>query len=68
VKPGPLLLPDGSEEYHIQEIVEEKGRGRGQKYRVQWAGWGESDDIWLRRSELIETEALDKWEQAKEGV
>jgi len=26
-KPGPLLLPDGSEEYHIQEIVEEKGKG-----------------------------------------
>jgi len=32
------------------------------------AGWGESDDIWLRRSEQIETEALDKWEQAKGGV
>jgi hypothetical protein len=34
---------------------------RGQQYLVHWQGYGPEYDLWLSRSELLETEALASW-------
>jgi hypothetical protein len=48
-RPGPVLTKNGMEEYHIEKIVDERNRGRGYQYLVRWAGYPESDDLWLPR-------------------
>jgi hypothetical protein len=65
-RPGPILTEDGTEEWHIDKIVDERRRGRGTQYLVRWSGYGPESDDWLPRSELEDTEALDIWENAEE--
>ena len=75
-QPPPELVYDeqtghASEEYQIDEIVDERWRryGRGQprrEFRVTWKGW---DDItWEPEMSLQDTAALDRWEHRAAGV
>lgn len=44
-QPGPVITPDGSQEWTIDRILDERTRGR--QYLIQWVGWGPEEDRWL---------------------
>jgi hypothetical protein len=60
-RPGHILTPAGVEEYTIEEIIDERRRGRGMQYLVCWQGYGLEEDRWLPRRELNDCQALDNW-------
>ena len=60
--PKLLVTPDGSEEYFIDEILEHRPRGWGHQFLVHWSRYGPQHDLWLPRSELLETEVLALYE------
>lgn len=59
---GPIVTTEGSTEFFIEKILDEWPWGRGKQYLVCWKGYGADSDLWLPRSELLETEALEQWE------
>jgi Chromo (CHRromatin Organisation MOdifier) domain len=59
--PGPVITPDGQEEWLIDRILDEWAQDQGRQYLVRWRGWGTEEDRWLPGCELLETEALDRW-------
>lgn len=61
-RPGPVVTADGEEEWLVEAIIDERVRGRGKQYLVQFAGYGPDHNRWLPRRDLLENEALDKWE------
>jgi hypothetical protein len=62
--PDPVTI-EGSQEYFIEKIVDERRRRKGTQYLVRWRGEGPEGDIWLAASELDECEALDNWIRRK---
>ena len=60
-QPGPVVTEDGTHEWLIDRIIDERTRGRGRQYLVRWRGWGPEEDRWLAGRELTDTEALDNW-------
>lgn len=62
-KPGPVVTPDGVEEFFIDRILDSRHRGRGWQYLVRWQGYGIEDDKWLPRRDIEDTIALDRWLQ-----
>ncbi|RDB23205.1 Transposon Tf2-9 polyprotein [Hypsizygus marmoreus] len=64
-RPGPVVTADGASEYFIEKIIDERPRGRGKQYLVRWMGYAADSDLWLPRSELKDTTALDLWEAAQ---
>ncbi|RDB24931.1 hypothetical protein Hypma_007676 [Hypsizygus marmoreus] len=60
-QPGPIITPDGEEEYFVDSIVDEQKRGRSWQYLVQWSGYGPEADLWRPAVEMKDTVALDKW-------
>jgi hypothetical protein len=65
-RPGPITTEDGEEEWEIDEIIDERRRGRGVQYLVRWTGHGSEDERWLPGRELAECEALDRWLAGKD--
>jgi hypothetical protein len=62
--PNPVTI-EGSQEYFIEKIVDERRQRKGTQYLVRWQGEGPEGDIWLAASELDECEALDNWIRRK---
>jgi len=62
--PQPIVTEDGQMEYFIEQIIDEQPRGQGKQYLVRWLGYRLESDLWLPRSELLMTEALEKWEES----
>jgi hypothetical protein len=62
-RPGPVLNEDGVEEYVVDKILDSRRRGRGWSYYVSWKGYGPEDNLWLPRAQLVDCEALDRWEE-----
>jgi hypothetical protein len=62
---GPVVTEEGLEEYHIEKIIDERKRGHGYQYLMQWSGYSEGDDLWLPQRELENCEALDRWKAHK---
>lgn len=60
-KPPAVDMEDGSVEYLIRNIIDERKWGNGHRYLVRWTGYGPEEDRWLSGSELTDTEALDIW-------
>jgi hypothetical protein len=60
-QPGPIVMPDGKEEWLIDRILDERVQGKGHQYLVCWCGWGPEEDRWLPGQDLADTEALDIW-------
>jgi len=60
-KPPAITMEDGSEEYFIRDIIDERRCGRGYRYLVRWVGYGAEEDRWLKGADLKNTEALDIW-------
>jgi hypothetical protein len=42
--PDPVVTEDGSMEYFIWDIIDEKRCGRGYRYLMQWVGYGPEED------------------------
>ncbi|THH06299.1 hypothetical protein EW146_g9654 [Bondarzewia mesenterica] len=61
-RPGPLVSVDGFDEWEIDRIIDQRRRGRGFQYLVQWKGWGHEDSCWISGRELDDCAALDAWE------
>ena len=65
-----LERPDAIDEeqniYEVSRIVDERRRGRGRQYLVEWAGWGEQGREWKAETELRRTapEVLRDWQLA----
>ena len=55
------VVTENSEEWFINQIVDERKRGRGYQYLVWWVGEGPEKELWLPQSELEDCEALDVW-------
>ena len=49
--PAPVAIDDETE-YVVDRIVRHRGRPRHYQYLVRWAGYDESEDMWLPESEL----------------
>ena len=58
--PNPINV-DGSQEFFIEKIVDERKRKQGTQYLVRWRGEGPEGDLWLNADDLEECEALDTW-------
>ena len=65
--PGPIVTADGSTEYFVEKILDKRARGRGHQYLVRWLGYRPEHDLWLPTSELVDTEALQKYEATVNG-
>lgn len=61
-RPGPIVTEEGTTEYFVEKILDERPRGRGKQYLVCWKGYGPEADLWQPRSEMLDTEVLVKWE------
>lgn len=59
--PHVVQMPDGSTEYVIDQILDERKIGRGLQYLVRWRGEGLEEDRWLPRRELEKCKALNVW-------
>jgi hypothetical protein len=60
-EPGPIINEDGDEEWFIEDIIDERARGRGKQYLVRFSGYGPEGDRWLPGREVAQAEALDRW-------
>jgi len=56
-----------SEEYVVDSIVAQKGRGKNMHYMVKWKGYEMDPEAWTPRGNLKETLALAQWEKALKG-
>lgn len=61
--PGPIMTEEGSTEYFVDHILDERPQGRGKQYLVRWKGNGPEADLWLPQSKMLETEALLTWKE-----
>lgn len=61
-RPDPILVND-EEEFFVEAIIDEKGRGARRKFLVHWRGYPSSDDSWLPLAEVGELEAFEAWEK-----
>ena len=50
-KPGPLII-DGHEEFEVENVLDSRFRYRWLWYLVKFAGWPNSDNMWLPHLEL----------------
>jgi hypothetical protein len=61
-RPGPIDV-DGEEEFEVEAIVDEKGKGRGLRYLVKWRGYPDTDNGWEPLANVKGTEALKRWKE-----
>jgi hypothetical protein len=63
--PGPIDV-EGHPEYEVEEILQERRRGRGIQYLVKWKGYGHEENTWEPKSSLINAqEALKEFSRRK---
>lgn len=60
-EPGPIVTPDGEEEFYVEKILDRRPVGRGWRYLVRWLGYGPGSDSWLPGREVKELAALDEY-------
>ncbi|GAA5985616.1 hypothetical protein JCM11641_004993 [Rhodosporidiobolus odoratus] len=63
-RPEPMDV-EGIDEYIVEHIVDEKGRGKTQKFLVKWVGYPESENTWEPLAHVEDTEAMERWEEKK---
>jgi hypothetical protein len=62
--PPPIVI-DGTDEYEVEEILNERKASRGMQYLVKWKGYPQSEATWEPRGQLAK-HALDvvkDWEE-----
>ncbi|KAL1939191.1 hypothetical protein VTO73DRAFT_10232 [Trametes versicolor] len=60
-EPGPVVTPDGEEEYFVERILDRRRVGRGYQYLVRWLSYGPGSDSWLPGREVESLAALDNF-------
>ena len=66
LEPPPDVI-DGSEEYEVEAILSEKGKGRKKKYLVAWRGYSDQDNEWVDAKDIENAqEALEEYRKRKE--
>lgn len=63
--PPPPVEVDGETEYEVEAILDERQRHGKTQCLVRWKGYDESHNSWEPISELEDTEAYEKWKNAK---
>jgi hypothetical protein len=51
-RPPPPEIVEGEERYEVEEIIDNRMRGRKLQYLVQWKGYGLKENLWLLESDL----------------
>ncbi|GAA5959299.1 hypothetical protein JCM10213_008100 [Rhodosporidiobolus nylandii] len=64
-RPDPIDV-DGEQEWTVEAIVDEKGRGRALHYLVKWAGYPDSDNSWEPPANVKDTAALGEWKKRRD--
>ena len=60
--PEPILV-DGQEEWEVERILKQRGKGRRVQFLVKYTGFNESESRWLARKDLANCpEVLAEWE------
>ncbi|SGY12328.1 BQ5605_C072g12889 [Microbotryum silenes-dioicae] len=59
------VVVQGNEEWEVDRIVDEKGKGKRKRYLVKWKGWADSNNTWEPRAHLEETIVLEEWERER---
>jgi hypothetical protein len=59
-EPPPVVV-DGEQEYFVDEILDERRRGRGHQDLVRFTGYGPESDLWLPGREVTNCATLDRW-------
>ncbi|SGY11864.1 BQ5605_C011g06299 [Microbotryum silenes-dioicae] len=54
------VVVQGNEEWEVDRIVDEKGKGKRKRYLVKWKGWADSDNTWEPQAHLEETIVLEE--------
>jgi transposase InsO family protein len=58
----PVVLPDGTEEWEIEKIVDDRTRYGKTEYRCRWKSWDAAYDTWQREEDLKNCrEVLDEY-------
>jgi hypothetical protein len=57
------MTANREEEWAVEKIIDERKHGHGYQYLVKWIGYGDEENRWLSRQELINCEVLDRWEE-----
>ncbi|GAA5974798.1 hypothetical protein JCM11641_007268, partial [Rhodosporidiobolus odoratus] len=60
-RPEPIDV-EGEKEYVVEAIVDEKGKGRKQRFLVKWEGYPDSDSTWEPLGNVEDTAAMEVWE------
>lgn len=60
-EPDAVVTIEGDDYWDIEEIIDERKRGRGYQYLVRWTGYRPDMDLWLPRREVEDCAALDAW-------
>lgn len=60
-RPDAIITDDGEEEWLVDEIIDEKRGRSGMEYLVRYLGYGAEEQRWLRKKDVDELEALDRW-------
>jgi hypothetical protein len=63
-EPEPIEM-DGEAYYIVEEILEERAKGRGKQYLVKWEGY--PDPTWEPALHLKDTDALQTWRDTQRG-
>ena len=65
-QPPPELI-DGEEEYEVQEIINDRKRGKRKmkQYLVRWKGYSASDDMWINEKDLHAPDLLREYLRSK---
>ncbi|TFY58726.1 hypothetical protein EVJ58_g6233 [Rhodofomes roseus] len=58
-QPGPVVTPDGEEEFDVKAVTDRRRHGRGWQYFVTWKGYPKSAGSWLPGKECENLAALD---------
>ncbi|GAA6026234.1 hypothetical protein JCM8202_000461 [Rhodotorula sphaerocarpa] len=65
-RPEPIDV-EGEQEWQIEAIVDEKGKGSQRQFLVKWTGYPDSENTWEPLAHVEDTAALDDWERRQRG-
>ncbi|GAA5988700.1 hypothetical protein JCM11641_006509 [Rhodosporidiobolus odoratus] len=65
-RPEPIVV-EGTEEFVVEKVVDERKRRGKTEYLVKWEGYPDAENTWEPASELEDVAALDAWVKEKGG-